>query len=159
MKSLFKMSLIPLCLMNANLSKAAAPETSTVSKTCDGVATLIKEDKPVRENFFINIYQQAYVQDALILSETHTFTLPGFLGSPDSYTARKKTSGDHIIYEGPKFLLAIPWRKDASVEFLDLSDKSIPGPQFSASANLRWQVLCKAKESSPDQTTKDKIEK
>jgi len=126
---------------------AAAPETFSVTKSCDGITSLLREDKPIRENFYISTYQQAYVQDGLIISESHTFTLPTFLGNSEAYRPRKRASGDHIIYEGPKFLLAVPWKNNASVEFLDLSDKSIPGPQFSANANLRWQVLCKAAES------------
>ncbi len=138
---------------------AAAPENFSVTKSCDGAISLIRDEKPLRENFYVSIYQQAYVQDGLVLSENHTFTLPVFLGSPDTYKARKRVSGDHVIYDGPKFLLAIPWKNDASLEFLDLSDKSIPGPQFSVNANLRWQVLCKAVESSSSSSSATKLNK
>lgn len=137
-----------LGMVQFNLSIAAAPENLSATKSCDGYISLLRDDKPVRESFYISVYQQAFVQDGLILSENHTFALPAFLGSPEAYKPRKRVSGDHIIYDGPKFLLAVPWKSDASVEFLDLSDKSIPGPQFSANANLRWQVFCKAAEPS-----------
>ena len=135
-----KLTVLTLTLCLNNLIFAG---NFSYQKSCSGSVFVFQNGSEQMVAFSVSTSVSGTEENGFITTETHNFVLPAFLGSSDNYKLRRQVSMDHVIFEGPKFLLAVPFRNNASLEYLDLGDKRIPGPGEGLVAS-RWMTLCEA---------------
>ena len=89
----------------------------------------------MKKYFYIYAYQYAYIYKSIVKNENHNFNFNGFLGDSDEYYMNERVSGKHIIYNGPEFSLAIPWKNSEDGIYFSRGNG---GPGGSG-----WTLLCK----------------
>jgi hypothetical protein len=83
--------------------------TSALSKACSGKIKTCDHGSCIDQPFYAYTYQFASVVGRKLVSESHTLSVSGELGTTDDYELRGVTGG-HVIYEGPRYFLAAPYR-------------------------------------------------
>lgn len=110
-----------------------AADSGSMSKSCSGRMEVCNGSSCTKKYFYIYAYQYAIVSKQMIQSESHSFSFAGVLGDEDDYQIVQRVSGNHIIYVGPEFTLAIPFKRGNPI----MAAQGVPGPGPSD-----WQILC-----------------
>ena len=109
--------------------------SGSMSTSCSGYVEICDAKlKCDQKYFYLYAYQYAYISNNEVQNENHNFNFSGVLGNSSDYVLQTRVSGNHLIYNGPKFSLAIPW-KDAN-DGVYLSQGSV-GP-----GTTGWKLLC-----------------
>ncbi len=132
-KHTVSVGLIVLATLLGSLAQAN-DGSGGMSKSCSGMMKVCRNGYCSDQPFFIFAFQFAFVSGNEVRSESHSFSFSGPLGNPDQYKMQKSVPGNHILYVGPEFTLAIPWEDQYGI----YATQGISGPDGSG-----WQLLCK----------------
>ena len=107
--------------------------SSSMTKTCSGrMRYCDRYGICSQEHFYLYAYQNIILNSDGSLRK-HKFKLKtrSILGDPQFYTARDIVEGDHLVFDGPDFSLAIPWSSNQPIFYFQ--------PNFGV---YEWQELC-----------------
>jgi hypothetical protein len=115
-------SLVTILILALNATALA--DSGSESGSCSGTFKFCENGHCTNEYVYIYAYQYAYIYNDFIQSENHTLNFSGALGNSSSYVLQKYVPGSHVIYRGPRFNVAIPWKSGAGIYI----STGIPGP-------------------------------
>ena len=118
----------------AILPAGAFAESGSASLSCSGNVKLC--ETCFSEYFYIYTYQYAYVSSGQVSSESHSFSMSGFLGDSNAYRMNTRAGGRHVIWTDGNNTIAVPYR-DANDGIWVQGGDIGPG-----SPNGGWIKLC-----------------
>lgn len=81
--------------------------TASSSLSCSGSVRLCSSCRS--ESYSIHASQHANVNNSIVSSESHSFSMSGFLGNSDDYKIQERATARHVFYSNGKNILAIPY--------------------------------------------------
>lgn len=85
----------------------ATADSGSASLSCSGNVKLC--ESCFSNYYYIYAYQYAYVYNGEVTSESHSFSMSGFLGNSGSYKMLPRSAGRHVLYTDGTHTLAIPF--------------------------------------------------
>lgn len=110
-----------------------AEANGSMTKTCSGrMRYCDKYGICSMEHYYLYAYQYIQINtDGSLRTHRYRFKMRDILGNKQDYIARDYVEGNHLVFDGPIFSIAIPW------------DSTLPFYYFQPNYGVHeWQELC-----------------